>query len=280
MRKIWKIDTKRPCCGYIHDVEYVRRRKEPGKPGNPYVERALHLELLRPATSQGQNLPVVIFVPGGGFREPKVKFRIPWLVPLAEKGIVVALVEYRGSDSASLAGITEDVRDAARYMHDHAEQYGGDADKMVLVGASAGGYLALQAGYTLPYVKGVIDLYGVTDFPTMVPDPQDEVAFRSSLPVRLTGETQISEIWKKMEETSVAHTVRDMVEKKPTMIAHGTGDTVVPLAQSEKLYHTLQEKECPVELHLIEGAAHADMRFFQKEMIDLYETFIRKVTAT
>lgn len=280
MRKVWKLGPARLCCGYIHDIEYARRRNRPGNPGNPYVERPLHLELLRPAPEQGEKLPSLLMVPGGGFREPKVKFRLPWLSPLAERGVLVAFVEYRGMEAAPLVGMVEDIRDAVRYLHNHGAVYGGDPDKIVLMGASAGGYLALQAAYSLPQVKGVIDLYGVVDFPTMAPSPDRETELRASVPARLTEETELSAILKKMEENSVLHAVEAGGQLPPTLIAHGTADTIVSPEQSEMLYRALCKGGYQADLHLIKDAWHADLHFFQKEMINLYEEFLRTVTQS
>merc|ERR1712216_356771 len=64
--------------------------------------------------------------------------------------------------------IVEDCMDGLEYLAANAAALDLDIDNVVTVGHSAGGHLALMAGY-LPssvQVKGVLDLSGVVDFVT------------------------------------------------------------------------------------------------------------------
>ena len=50
------------------------------------------------------------------------------------------------------------------------------------------------------------------------------------------------------------------------MIIHGIGDRTVPFSQGELLHDKLEAAGCDVTLLALEGADHADVRFFQDEI--------------
>ncbi len=76
----------------------------------------------------------------------------PWLYPffrrLAEQGHVVMDVEYTLAPKAGLYEQVGDVKRAIAWMKAHADPYRIDPARIVLVGASSGGHLALLAAYT------------------------------------------------------------------------------------------------------------------------------------
>jgi acetyl esterase/lipase len=61
---------------------------------------------------------------------------------MAENGIVCVCVDYRNFPQARVGGMLEDVRDACVWLQRHIVSFGGDPDRMWLVGQSAGAHLA------------------------------------------------------------------------------------------------------------------------------------------
>ena len=59
----------------------------------------------------------------------------------------------------------------------------------------------------------------------------------------------------------------------PFLIIHGENDHTVPFTQGELLHDKLEEAGCDVTLLAIEGADHADLHFFQKEVWEEIEAF-------
>ncbi len=96
---------------------------------------------------------------------------------LTAQGHVVMDVAYRLFPETDMMGMVQDAHHAVAWMKANAEVYRVDPNRIVIGGGSAGGHLALMAGYTafnkdfLPddlrpsdaSVKGVISLYGPTD---------------------------------------------------------------------------------------------------------------------
>ena len=62
-------------------------------------------------------------------------------------------------------------------------------------------------------------------------------------------------------------------EQPPFLIIHGENDHTVPFTQGELLHDKLEEAGCDVTLLAIEGADHADLHFFQKEVWEEIEAF-------
>lgn len=281
-----------PVCGYIENIEFARRPA--GTPGvrRMSLEQPLYLQLLRPLVDTTEKkLTIVVFVVGGGFHRPKVVFRVPWMVRLAERGFVVAMPEYRAGDGIGYPEAVRDVRAAVRYMRQNGPRYGGDPDRIVLMGGSAGGTLALLAAYdsagefdqpedgdVSARVSGVIDLYGMTDPTKEVGTFCSADTFANSACARMVGDHALLTGMEKVENAGVIRRIRTDRQLPPTMILHGTADTTIPLEQSRLLYDALIEKDQEADLYIMEGLTHADPVFFQEEMMERYAEFIRKVT--
>ncbi len=63
---------------------------------------------------------------------------VPTLSRIAERGFVVAIVEYRHSGIASFPAHIEDARNAVRFMRANAAQHHADADNLFLSGCRVG----------------------------------------------------------------------------------------------------------------------------------------------
>ncbi|HYI67654.1 MAG TPA: alpha/beta hydrolase, partial [Candidatus Limnocylindrales bacterium] len=74
------------------------------------------------------------------------RYQAPLAVELAKRGAVVFLVAYRGMSTGSYSDQDSwsDARCAIRYARAHAEDYGGDPSRVVVVGHSQGGLMGLD----------------------------------------------------------------------------------------------------------------------------------------
>jgi acetyl esterase/lipase len=103
-------------------------------------EQELKLDIYRPK-SGGDKLPACVLVHGGGWTGGnKEKFR-PLAIALAEKGYVVANIEYRLAPAAKYPAAVQDCSLAVRFVHANAKRFGLDPHRIGAWGGSAGGHL-------------------------------------------------------------------------------------------------------------------------------------------
>lgn len=113
-------------------------------------EQELKLDIYRPK-SGGDALPACVLVHGGGWMKgDKERFR-PLAIALAERGYVVANVEYRlGSVAKYPAGVQDCVL-AVRWVRANAKRFGLDPARIGAWGGSAGGHIVgLMAAAPMP----------------------------------------------------------------------------------------------------------------------------------
>lgn len=125
---------------------------------------ALKLDLYRPAGSAV--LPAVLIVHGGGWIAGDRTMERPFAKQLAARGYVVAPVSYRLHREGRFPAPVYDLKEAVRWLRAHAAEHGIDAAHVDIVGASAGGTLAVTVGATngLPEFPGAADSGGSAGF--------------------------------------------------------------------------------------------------------------------
>jgi acetyl esterase/lipase len=102
-----------------------------------------------------KDVPVMVFVHGGGFTVGiKDQYGFVGEV-LASRGIATAVISYRLSPKASYPGHVQDVARAFAWVRAHAAEYGGKADKIFVSGHSAGATLVAMLGADPAYLKEV-----------------------------------------------------------------------------------------------------------------------------
>jgi len=84
---------------------------------------------------------------------------------LTARGVTTANLEYRrvGNEGGSWPGTFADIRSAYRFLLQNAPRYNFDPQKIVVLGHSAGGQLALCLAAHEPGVNRVVSLAGVVD---------------------------------------------------------------------------------------------------------------------
>jgi acetyl esterase/lipase len=98
------------------------------------------------ATTPGTR-PSVVFVHGGAFVGGNLGSRVRLFEELASRGYTVFDIEYRLAPPPRWAQAPADVLCALAWLRESAPRFGLDPEKVFLMGESAGGSLALVAGY-------------------------------------------------------------------------------------------------------------------------------------
>lgn len=91
-----------------------------------------------------QDKPVILFLYGGTWMAG-AKADFAWVgATLARKGYMVIIPDYRIYPQGTWPKFLQDNAMAARWAHDNAAHYGGDAANLVIMGHSAGAYNAVS----------------------------------------------------------------------------------------------------------------------------------------
>ena len=206
--------------------------------------------------------PAIIFVHGGSWRTGKRQDYLPYLIDYAEKGYVAVTVSYRLQQVAKFPAAVSDVICAVKWVKTHAKEYGIDPERIALLGASAGGHLVLMAAYAnnepmfnddpCPSeidagVKAVVNFYGPVDLTTPYAISRNEVK-------DFMGGTY-DEYFELYHLASPITYVSE--DSPPTLIFHGTIDSLVPVSQADSLDAMLTRMHVPHEYYKLKGWPHA-----------------------
>jgi len=119
--------------------------------------RKLLADIYSPLVNASQELrPALVVVHGGGWHSgDKTKFQA-LSIRLAQKGYVVAAIEYRLADEAAFPAAIHDCFAAVRYLRSNAEDLQLDPSRIGAVGGSAGGHLVglMASGSKNPRILG------------------------------------------------------------------------------------------------------------------------------
>lgn len=102
------------------------------------------LDVFAPAARPGRAMPVVLFVPGGGYvGGAKSRAGVPFYqnvgVFFAKNGVVGVTMNYRLAPKHAWPAGGEDVAAALRWLRKNIAEFGGDPERIFLYGQSAGG---------------------------------------------------------------------------------------------------------------------------------------------
>lgn len=107
--------------------------------------KAHRLDRYRPKHMDGQNLPVIINVHGGGLLLGNKEFNQYFCALLCKKGFLVYSIEYRLIPDCQFFDQLMDVYAAMDFVKGHAAEDGGDLSHVYLVGDSGGACLITYA---------------------------------------------------------------------------------------------------------------------------------------
>lgn len=208
--------------------------------------------------------PAVVFVHGGGWTGGDPSQAVGNGLHFARRGIATISISYRLAPVHRFPAALDDVRHGLRHVRKHADEFGVDPDRLVLMGLSAGAHLAMLAHLArdvdalapdLPAdlanvsedVIGVIAHYGPYDLARRKPvDGWDPIA-------ELLGERVADAEWIRLA-SPVAHAA---AAAAPVLLVHGTADKVVSHRESERMHKALVDAGRASELLVLDGAPHA-----------------------
>jgi len=235
-----------------------------------------------PATSGPK--PVAVLVRGGAFRFGDKGEFARHALDLAADGFLVIEPQYRLAPEWTFPAALVDVKAAIEWARTEGESHGADTNRIVGVGHSAGANLVLLAALTADEPGFEPELYpgassalsaavgyaGVYDFHALdnATDDEADPPHRAYLSGGPDDEPAAYDLASPIAQVDV--------DAPPTLLLHGTEDSVVPPAQSELLADALEPMTDVV--HETVSAGHG-FPFHGAHYDDVYERtveFIRQ----
>jgi acetyl esterase/lipase len=232
------------------------------------------LDVYRPRRG-GPGLPVIVFLYGGNWQSgTRAGYGFAGRA-LATRGFVVAVPDYRLVPEFRYPAFLEDNAAAVRWVRLNAQRFGGDGERIVLVGHSAGAYnaamLALDPrwlGEDRSAIRGFVGIAGPYDFL-----PLDNAIARAAFGDGADASTQ-----------PITFASAD---DPPTLLLHGANDGTVFPRNSERLADRLRNAGAEAEYKLYPGIGHVAVvtalsRPFRGKapVLEDVTLFARRATAT
>ncbi|WP_171656388.1 alpha/beta hydrolase [Paenibacillus foliorum] len=188
----------------------------------------------------------LLFIHGGGWEKGSKEQWCDVAKHFAQLGYFCASAGYRLTDSAVYPAQLEDVHSAMQYMKKQSSRFGFNPERIVVIGSSAGGYLAammaLDAAYKESLPQAVILYCPVTTLemegeflPRFMGCPREgnEELYREASPYhRITG------------------------TEPPFLIIQGDADVLTPYEQVAAFHEALLENGVHSEIEVLEGVSH------------------------
>jgi Tol biopolymer transport system component/dienelactone hydrolase len=206
--------------------------------------------LYRPSRRFTGPSPVLVQIHGGPDDRSRARFQGRSNYFLNELGVALLYPNVRGSSGFGRAfeqmdngrGREGAIKDIGAMLDWIAKRPDLDQNRVVLVGVSYGGWLALEAGvYYNDRIRGIIDGAGITDFATYIADTD---------PARQENRRQEYGDERDPEMKAFLHSISPITRaselKKPMIVVQGGKDTRVPAPQSRELVKAVQANKATV----------------------------------
>jgi len=218
-----------------------------------------------------KSCPVVAFVTGGAWIIGYKAWGALLGRRLAERGIIVACIDYRNFPQGTISDMVTDASEGISFVCNNAASFGGDPNKIYLMGQSAGAHIAACAlldqavkeskgehtSWNMAQVKAYFGLSGGYNIQNLVDHFHERGLYRSIFLSIMEGEESLPhfspEIVTKKSSAEVIALLPEIV------LMHGTADYSIPSSASETFADVLKQAGGKVKLQLYEGKTHTDV---------------------
>jgi acetyl esterase/lipase len=232
--------------------------------------RDIKLDVIRPATppAPGERRPAILQIHGGAWIiGDKREQGLPLLKYLAARGWVAFNANYRLSPGATWPDHLLDLKQAVRWIREHADEYGIDPGFVAVTGGSAGGHLTAMMALTGnepeyqpgfedvdTSVQAAVPFYGIYDFTNRLDTAPAEMREWILEPIVL--KRFFADDPEAFHEASPMDLVRP--DAPPFLVIHGASDTLAPVDDAREFARLLGDaSDSPVLYLELPGAQHA-----------------------
>jgi arylformamidase len=206
--------------------------------------------------SSDSEKPLILYVHGGGWLGGDKASALFKSAEFVEAGYVFASANYRFRPEASLVEITQSVADAVGWLHREAREFGGDPNRIFLMGHSAGAHLVSVLGTNPAFLRKSLvpmdAISGVISLDTAVYD-LPKLASSSSFHAMVFDGLQSTWL-----DVSPMHQIHNNPAKTPFLVFYSEGrpayaTQVVPFVEKLRL------AGYPVSIHEAKGRSHEEL---------------------
>ena len=233
-------------------------------------EAKLDVYQARDAATPG---PTLIYFHGGGWVQGSKEASALTFLPFLNMGWNVVNVEYRLAKVSLAPAAVQDALCALRWVYRNGKDYNVDLNRLVVMGNSAGGHLALTTGMTPASesldslcpgseelkVAAIINWYGITDVNELLAGAN----VRNFAVGWLGGMSNREEIAKRVSPLTYVR-----AGLPPIISIQGDADPIVPYSQNVRLHQALDKAGARNQFVTIPGGKHGG--FSDTEMAKAY----------
>jgi alpha-L-fucosidase 2 len=212
--------------------------------------------------------PGIIIVHGGGWVRGDRRVDVqPLFRPLEDAGFAWFSISYRlAKDATQIGAGVQDVKQAVRYVREHAAEFDVDPDRIALVGESAGAQLASMAALSSDCsVRAVVAFYSPSDLVSLAKESR---YVPESIRRQISGTPWEALVLAGLQQLSPINHVR--AGMPPFLLIHGTSDSLVPFDQSERMCSAIRGTGGECELYPVKGGGHG-VRWWESDHLTSYK---------
>ncbi|KVI05328.1 probable isoprenylcysteine alpha-carbonyl methylesterase ICMEL2 [Cynara cardunculus var. scolymus] len=223
--------------------------------------------------------PVIAFITGGAWVIGYKAWGSLLGLHLSGTDVIVACIDYRNFPKATISDMVEDASRGISFVCNNISEYGGDPNRIYLMGQSAGAHIAACAlvdqaikesdvtqstTWSVSQIKAYFGLSGGYNLFNLADHLNTRGPYKSIFLSIMGGEESLSRY-------SPEIVVQDPKNKNavsllpPVILFHGTADYSIPADSSKTFVDTLQRLGVKADLMLYKGKTHTDV-FVQDPM--------------
>jgi len=202
----------------------------------------------------------IVICPGGGY----------WVTSIVKEGFAVArrfnemgiaafVLKYRMPNDSSMVdkkiGPLQDAQRAIQLARLHAKEWNIDANRVGIMGFSAGGHLASTAAthFQHSYIENPGNVNLRPDFAILI---YPVISFQDNIGHIGSRDQLIGKNPPKKLIDSFSNEMQVTAQTPATFLVQATDDNVVPVMNSVSFYETLFKYKIPAEMHIYKGGGH------------------------